>query len=556
MIFKKNNRANRRNKLPSWLPVWLDLPLKICFKLSLASLILLLLVAAYYSYLAKGYDMAEVANLPSRTVVLDKNGEHYANLKGNKRRLITYDEIPNHLKHALFAREDEDFETHSGVKLTGLARAAVKNAFAGKYLQGGSTLSMQLIKNTYDNRKKTIHRKLLEIALTYRLEINYEKTEILTHYLNRIYFGAGCYGIEEASITYFGKPTSALHEGESALLVGIIRGPELFNPFKNPDKALEQRNQVIQRMITSGSLTKDQGEIILKKPIRFEKKQSASKHSSYTLQLVRRHLKEILTPAQLDTGGFTIHTTIDPQLVTTLDTWAGKADIFQENALQSAGVILDSQTGAIRAINGGRDVSKFQWNIALDSKRKISAAFNPLLYLATVHYNEVPIIDDPLASGRQIGTDRIARFIKLLGLNDNPEESINLYQGDLRSSPLKLATAYSIFANQGHLPHTYIIKSITDAKGTEIYTAPEKKDELVASHNVISVLDMLTQPDHPLRVFSTSENREDAWGVSVSPALSSVLWTGRNDGKKISHSSESLKKAHHLQLDKIDSQQE
>ncbi|MCH1510751.1 MAG: transglycosylase domain-containing protein, partial [Akkermansiaceae bacterium] len=171
------------------------------WRAGLTLLVPLLGVVSWYVWQASKFDLSLVEKMPARTVLIDRNGVEYGTIHGENRRLITNSEISDFLRKALFAREDSRFLEHEGVDLIGLARATVRNLKDRDFTQGASTLSMQLARNTYELReKKSLNRKFLEIALTYRIEANFTKDEILTHYLNRIYFGSGCNGIEEAAL--------------------------------------------------------------------------------------------------------------------------------------------------------------------------------------------------------------------------------------------------------------------------------------------------------------------------------------------------------------------
>ena len=187
---------------------------------------------------------------------------------GAGRKLVNREDIPDFLVKALQAREDARFFEHHGVDVRGLARATVRNLKDRDFTQGASTLSMQLARNSFEIREKSLHRKFLEIALTLRIESRYSKDEILTHYLNRIYFGAGADGIEQAARTYFGKATRELTDGECALIVGIIRGPHIFSPFRNLDAAIEQRNQTLNRMVAMGFIDEARRDAIAAEPVR------------------------------------------------------------------------------------------------------------------------------------------------------------------------------------------------------------------------------------------------------------------------------------------------
>jgi len=218
---------------------------RVGYRLAIICSIIFLIVSLYYYYLASQYNIDKVAETTHPNLILTEEGTKLATLGGDTNKLVTFSEIPSHFVDALLTREDTSFYNHIGIDIKGLARATLKNISTMSYHEGASTISMQLTKNTYDNKSKSIHRKFLEIALTLRLESRYDKDEILTHYLNRIYFGSGSYGIEAAANTYFGVPTSQLTLGQSALIVGIIRGPHIFSPFNNLEAAKVTKNQTL-----------------------------------------------------------------------------------------------------------------------------------------------------------------------------------------------------------------------------------------------------------------------------------------------------------------------
>ncbi|MEO8613804.1 MAG: biosynthetic peptidoglycan transglycosylase, partial [Luteolibacter sp.] len=232
-----------------WLPEWMHGPVKLMFLLAVTAGVVLSGFAFFYFMLAMRFDMTEVAKLPEGTIFYDRNGSEITAPGGNGRKLVKREDIPQFLVNSLRAREDARFFEHSGVDVRGLMRATIRNIKDRDFTQGASTLSMQLARNCFKMKQKSLHRKFLEIALTLRVEANYSKDEILTHYLNRIYFGAGADGIEQAARTYFGKTTRDLSEGECAMIVGIIRGPHIFSPFRNLNAAIEQRNQTLNRLI-------------------------------------------------------------------------------------------------------------------------------------------------------------------------------------------------------------------------------------------------------------------------------------------------------------------
>ncbi len=211
------------------LPAWLHGPIVLLFQLSVVAAIAMLGVAFFYFLVASKFDLDEVSKIPSGTVFFDRDGQEITASGLGGRKTVERAEIPDFMVEALAAREDARFFEHNGIDFRGLARAMVRNVKDRDFTQGASTLTMQLARNTYDMRAKSLHRKAVEIALTMRIESRFSKDQILTNYLNRIYFGSGAYGVEQAARIYFGKTTSQLHPGECAMLMGIIRGPHIFS---------------------------------------------------------------------------------------------------------------------------------------------------------------------------------------------------------------------------------------------------------------------------------------------------------------------------------------
>lgn len=545
MPFSKKNKGNRKRAHLFGLPSWLAKSFNLLFKVGLFFAIIVFLIASYFWYTACQYDINKVASMPARTVVLDSTGNEFATLHGENRRLIPYEEIPISLKQALYAREDADFETHNGVKITGLVRAAIANAKAGKIKQGGSTLSMQLVKNTYDNRKKSYHRKFLEIALTIRLEMNYNKDQILTHYLNRIYFGAGCYGVEEASLTYFGKKTEDLNLSEASLLAGIIRGPDIFSPFKNPKLAVDQRNQVLKRLLSEGYINEEQYSSTRASDIVFQPKGVKKEaNKSYTLQLVNRHLNEILTKDQIENGGLTIETSINSSIVKAVDQLGEVLNRNKDDLIQTAAVIMHPQTGAILAVNGGSDINTHQWNIALDARRPMHSTILPFIYLASLSNGSTPLNDKPHATIQLIGNDKVQRFIQKLQLTDESFELEDITKGTLKTSVLRLATAYSLLQNGGELPHSFIVNSISNDSAELLYKAPEKKTIIARKEHTGAALEIIKNTElHGVHQDIKSENI-DAWTVKITPDFVAIIWSSLETSKRIGDNAALIKEKH------------
>lgn len=488
-----------------------------CWKAGLTLLVPLLMAIGWYAYQASKFDLTRVAEMPERTVLIDRNGTEFATIHGTKRRLISHSEIPEFLKQALFAREDARFLDHEGVDFRGLARATLRNLKDRDFTQGASTLSMQLARNTFDLReKKSLNRKFLEIALTYRIESKYSKAEILTHYLNRIYFGAGCNGIEEAALHYFGRPTSALTRGQCALLVGIIRAPHLCSPSRNREGAIKQRDEVLERLVTTGVLTAAEAEAIKAEPLDFREPDRTVSESSHAMRVLRRPLEVVLDKAQMTTGGLRVVTSIDFDLQRQLESLVQTTRL--PDGCQMAAVSLDPRNGDVLAVVGCREESPTGFNRALDARRDLGPAMTePLVGTIALERGHLPITGNPVATGRQLEDDDAVQLLQRFGIDGIFGKGDDLYRGSLTVSPLALATAYATLLSGGARPTPVFVKELIE--GDEVLLSREPTSfPAFAEHSRLSVI-----PDF---LDGTSLPGTDYWAATLSEQNVIVVWIG------------------------------
>lgn len=381
----------------------------------------LLGVALVYGYLASRQDISDLARMPQRSVVFDRNGEVIGRLHGANRTIISLDQISPFFIDALIAREDSRFFKHNGVDFISVVRATVRNIEDKTYAQGASTITMQLARNSYLNHDKNLHRKLVEVMIARRIEREYKKEQILTAYCNRIFFGTGLYGIDRAAHAYFRKSPAQLTLSESAMIAGIIRAPNRFSPFRHYERALAERDTVLDRMLELGYVTP--GEVSAAKQARpqIHTHEIEKTQDNYALGTVRRFLDKFLEDNDIEDGGFAIHTTLDLRLqnateqaienrLRTLEATPGyahrsKARYAQSfdpdnpqktDYVQGAAVVLDNETGGILAVVGGRDFSHSQFNRALNARRQIGSTFKPFVYAAAFEKGLMPgtLVDD------------------------------------------------------------------------------------------------------------------------------------------------------------------
>ncbi len=544
------NTRSWKPKYPEWTPEWVKLCFRIGYRLSLIFLVLFILLAIFYWFLARQYDLDQVAKESESYLTYYDDGQEITAARSQS-DVITYNDLPELTIRALQAREDTHFFDHCGIDFKGLARATLRNLSTFSYKEGASTISMQLVKNTYENKSKSIHRKLLEIAITLRMESQYEKKEILTHYLNRIYFGAGCHGIEEASQTYFGIPTRDLNLGQSALIMGIIRGPHIFSPF-NPNNGLEnaiqQRDQVLSRMLKLDYINSAQHEEALKAPLNFvDKKKRSSKKTfaNYAVRAIQRHRQQIFDSEEIIDSGLRINTTINRRMLNrvTLDLKQvlPPAEDDSENPLQIATVIIENKTGAVKAILGGRNYLKSSYNRALDSKLELGSAFYPFVYLAAYERGNIPLLNQPVVTGNQIGYTTMLKFCNRFGIKHKPAKAPgDLYRGNIYASPLQLASAYSILKTDGNRVESYFIESIKDKNDTELFSHELYEKPVAQAGNATSTFHMLSNKKSTTSFINYAYKH--AWVIAVSDEYTAVTWLGHDLPEDISNKESICKK--------------
>lgn len=527
-----------------WLPERFHGPAVWVFKLAIIGLIGGSAFCFFYFLLAMRYNLDEVARLPADPVCYDRHGKVLPAPVGAGRRLVTRKDIPDFLVKALQAREDARFFDHCGVDVRGLGRATVRNLKDRDFTQGASTLSMQLARNTFDIRAKSLHRKFLEIALTLRIEARYSKDEILTHYLNRIYFGAGAHGIEQAALTYFDKPTHALDDGECALIVGIIRGPHIYSPLRNLDAAIEQRNQTLNRMIAMGAIDAARRDAIIATPIKLTTELQRNRQASYALQAIRRELDAILDERDIRQGGLHVHTTLDAAWQDRLDTeltravtalerekpWAHPTRAAHQAGtepayVQYAAVTTETRTGGILALIGGRDFQHSRFD-RTRSSRDLGSAFEPFVAAAAAERGRLVLPGKPIQTGRQIGPTEVQRIAKRCGISGPFLDTEDLFRGSVAATPLEMSVGLATLGNRGQRPQPFLIREIRDAEDKPIFTRkPDLSPAITpaAAADATSVL----QRRAGTRCFTGATGSErDAWTLRLGPSGATAIWIG------------------------------
>ncbi len=362
------------------------------------------------------------------TYVYDINNQVIAEFSVEKRALLPLSRIPVDMQNAVIAMEDQNFYRHWGVSPRGIMRALLRNILRHRRAAGGSTITQQLSRGIFLKPEKAYTRKIKEIVLALQIERNFSKPEILALYLNQIYFGNGVYGAQSASKLYFGKDVSEMTLGECALLTGLIPSPERYSPFNSLEKAKQRRGLVLNRMKELNFITAREAEAAAGEKIPTEKSTMFASHAAYFVEYVRQILEPKYGVAQLWKGGMKIYTTLDLSMqvpaekimeknLAKYDQDAAKAPPKPEGekagekkeeetvatsspTLQGAFVILDTKTGAIKAMIGGRNYRDSKFNRITQAARQAGSSFKPMVWMAALMngYNPASLVEDsPMA---------------------------------------------------------------------------------------------------------------------------------------------------------------
>lgn len=417
-VFRKKEGAKKSSRLFRW-----------GWKISLATILIggSGAIFIFYSAWAQTFDMKKVGQMPERNTVFDVDGKIYSRLAGANRLIVPLDAVSPAFIDALLAREDTRFYKHNGIDWYGIGRALCRDIISRSAREGASSLTQQLARNSLPLGGRTLNRKILEAMVALRIEHEFTKQQILELYVNRIYFGAGCYGIETASQAYFGKSAAKLNLAESAILAGLIRSPNRFSPLRNPEGAAAQRDAVLNRMVELKKISVAQAEAAKATRVTSHPKRMPMIQENYAMDAVQRDLNVLLTQDQVDQGGLYIYTTLDPnvQNVATqaLESTLGRIE-HQSNFhhplkanykppeegedssmpyLEGAVVVIDNSSGGIRALVGGRDYSQSKFNRALaPANRQVGSSFKPFVYTLAFTNGLLPgaaISDGPIQPG-------------------------------------------------------------------------------------------------------------------------------------------------------------
>ena len=522
------------------------------FALLLVIVAVLSMVAGFYVAMARSLPPLQLTQdiaTAQSTKIFDDSEDPVllAELHGlENREVLLSDEIPQVLKDAVVAIEDERFYQHSGVDFFAILRAVWANITHRDIVQGGSTITQQLIKNAFLTDEETVDRKLREAALAYQLEKQWSKDKILTEYLNIIYYGAGAYGIGAAAQTYFGVPPADLTLAQAALLAGLAQAPSAYDPRRNPKAALARRDVVLNKMYQQGYITSGElQDALAKTPQLVEGKAEEEVKLPYWVELVREELVARYGSSRVLTGGLRVYTSVDLDLQQAAED--SIAEVLDQPGDPSAALVaIDVTTGRMVAMVGGSDFSQLQFNLATQGRRQPGSAFKPFVLVTALQQGMSPdttydsasiTIDLPSGPWKVDSTDRgplslaqaiaessngvFARLVMDLGakavadtaysmgivtsLGEDPNPALALGGLTTGVSPLEMAMAYATLATGGERLSSEIafdpsqsgypvtIVRVTDAEGTVLDADTVVRTRVLDEQLAATVTDCLTR---------------------------------------------------------------
>ncbi|MDF1826534.1 MAG: transglycosylase domain-containing protein [Verrucomicrobiales bacterium] len=546
-------------------------------------------VGWYYLDANDGYDLAKVREISAGAEVVDTQGRLIGRIGATDRKMIERDDISPEFIAALLASEDQRFFYHPGFDPVGTMRAAWANYRAESIQEGGSTLTQQLARDVYGLEGRHIERKLNEIALAVWIEREYSKDEILVHYLNRIYFGSGFYGVGAAAKGYFGKELEQLEVDEAAMICGLIRSPSRFSPFVSRERAIAARDQTLRRMNANGQLSSDEMESFLEAPTPVANDRDERIHrgqASFLLSRIEKEVRQIIGDRSLE--GLKVRSSVDLELqqkaafeidqhLTSLQ--EGQPEEAGVRELEGAAVVIENKTGRILLTVGSRDFLGSEYDRSLDMKRPSGSAFFPFVYAAAFEQENFdassPVVDAPFDNremglggtsgvlgewstenpenrwegsitagealrlsknsptarlGLQIGLQEVSRLSKAVGIESDLRPLSGSLLGASEMNLSELTRAYSVFPNRGKpSPRLHLIDSIS-AEGEELKIRTEEVDpeEVISPRNAELIAGLIDRGKS-----GTTPAYTDAWHFGFNERFTWGVWVGKDSFETI-----------------------
>ena len=638
----------KRSYLNKLKQIMLKPKFKIWFFIFLSPFILIgiaiVLIWNFYSSELPSVSQLEKISPKLVTNIYDKDSNIVHEYFVERREWISFDSIPLMAVQAVMATEDRKFYKHWGLNIWAIPSAIVESALKGSKLRGASTLSQQLSKLLFLTPERKISRKIKELMTAIRIENTYTKNEILEFYMNEVYLGGGNYGFQAAAKYYFAKPLDSLSVPEYAMLAGMLQRPEAYRPDKYPKLALERRNTVLYALMSASYISKDEYRKFIQEPLVTAEKQSEKKAGLYFYEEIRKYMEKKYGESSLYADGITIYSTIDPYIQAYAEDYANKhlesirkrikrrsirrlalvskynmkedsiivhfdsiytlfkneylskdtisdlskrrfPDSNQYHHAQVAAILIENETGAIRAMVGGSDFNESKWNRAVQSMRQPGSSLKPFVYATAMDngpspcdsVNDQPITiqdpDDPaktwrpanfghnfdgmmtlrralyqsknlpaIVTGMKYGLNNVVNYSRKFGIQKAPLLAVpSLALGSVGATLMEMTSAYTVFPNGGNRIEPYLIESITDKNGETIEKHFKVEHEVLRAPSAYLMVDMLRDVNirgtaarvwgggfhHPSGgKTGTTNDYTDAWYIGFTKQYTMGVWIG------------------------------
>jgi penicillin-binding protein 1A len=551
-------------------------------------------VAAVWAFAVLPRSLPNVAALETfqpmqGTKVYDDNDELITEFHVERRIFVPLAQIPRALRDAVLATEDRRFYHHWGIDPIGIGRAVFQNYRRGRVVEGGSTITQQLTKVLFLTPDKSFERKMKEAILALELERRYSKDRILEMYLNQIYFGHGAYGVEAAARTYFGKSVSELGVREAALIAGLPRAPTAYSPFEHADMAKRRRALVLRRLVDFGSLKDEEAKRLARSDLGLIPPERRRNTGQYFLEYVQQQLEAKYGADMVFKGGLNVYTTLSPPMQLAAEQALREGLRALEDRTKNAKpgehpegavVTIEAATGYVRALVGGYDFFRSEFNRAVQARRQPGSAFKPFVYIAALEAGFTPAtrVDDSPASynvgggnvwkpenydrkfrgpttlqqaieesvnvvtvklQERIGVNRTVQVARRLGVQSPLDVNLSMALGTSDLTLLEMTSAYGTLANQGVWMPPTTIRYVTGANGQLLEEhVPQGREALtpemayVITHMLRGVVERGTGQaakalGRPIAAKTgTTNDYSNAWFIGFTPKLSTGVWVG------------------------------
>ena len=520
-------------------------------------------------------DQAVARTRQPSTTITAENGNEVKTFGSVYSEVIRLNELPSYGPDAIISTEDRRFYAHFGFDIVAFTRAMLTNIFMGRYAQGGSTITQQVAKNLFLTSQKNIKRKTQELLLAFWLEHKFSKEQILTLYLNRVYLGAGTYGIEAASQKYFQKSSRDMNLLEAAIIAGMLKAPSRYNPIASAERAKARAKVVLQNMVNNDALTERQMKYALTLPVG-EDKSYKVQGADYFADWVYREVNDYIGERDND---IYVYTTLDQKIQENAEKILRKAVLAAKNRNVSEGaVVVLNKSGEVKAMVGGIDYRKSQFNRAVTALRQPGSAFKTFVYLTALQngwkredrIDDVPLsigkwkpenydkkyygsvtLDEALMKSLNLATVNLSeslsrkdiiRTAKKMGISTPVENTPSLALGTFEVKVIDMATAYSAIANGGYATWPHAIKEIYTRDGYQLYQREADTENRILDAGAVKDLTKMLEkvisqgtgrrakiPGFAAGKTGTTQDYRDAWFVGFTDEYVIAVWVGNDD---------------------------